>query len=93
MRLVVTILARRALLPAFGPSSAGQGLPVTPNHWCELARWLARSRADRMPDLTLRLDVRLKAVAQLSGHLAEIVSQASGPAESPRPTEPFQCEA
>jgi hypothetical protein len=36
-----------------------------------------------MPGLTLRLDVRLKAVPERSGELAEILSQASGPAVSP----------
>ena len=46
-----------------------------------------------MPDLTLRLDAPLKIVPQLSGDLAEILSQASGPAESPCPAEPFECEA
>jgi hypothetical protein len=59
----------------------------------ELAGRLGHSRADRMPNLTIRLDARLKAVPQLSGDLAQIRSQASGPAESPCPAEPVHAEA
>jgi hypothetical protein len=46
-----------------------------------------------MPNLIVRLAARLKAVAQVSGDLAEILSQTSGPAESPRPAETVHAEA
>jgi hypothetical protein len=46
-----------------------------------------------MPNVTIRLDPWLKAGRRLSGDLAEILSQASGPAESPRPAERVHAEA
>ena len=59
----------------------------------ELAKWLGLSRADSVPNLTRRLEARLKASPQLAGDLAKILRQASGPAESPRPAERVQPEA
>jgi hypothetical protein len=46
-----------------------------------------------MPDLTLRLDAPLKIVPHRSGDRAEVLSQASGPAESLCPAEPVHAEA
>jgi hypothetical protein len=46
-----------------------------------------------MPNLTIRMDARLKAVPRLSRDPAAILSQASGPPESPRPAEAVRAEA
>jgi putative transposase len=59
----------------------------------ELAEWLGLSRADSVPNLTRRLEVRLKASPRLAGDLAAILSQASGPAASSRPAERVRTEA
>ena len=59
----------------------------------ELAKWLGLSRADSVPNLTRRLEARLKASPRLAGDLAKILRQASGPAESPHPAERVQPEA
>ncbi len=51
----------------------------------QLAEWLGLSRADSVPNLTRRLDERLRASPRLSDDLAEILRQASTPAgEIPR---------
>jgi REP element-mobilizing transposase RayT len=47
----------------------------------ELARWLGLSRADSVPNLTRRLERRLKASPQLAGDLTEILSRVSASAE------------
>jgi chromosomal replication initiation ATPase DnaA len=54
----------------------------------ELATWLGLSRADRVPNLTRRLEARLKASPELSSDLAEILKQASTRATSVHRTEP-----
>ena len=59
----------------------------------ELAEWLGLSRADSVPNLTRRLVARLRASPRLAGDLAEIMSQASGPAESRRPAKRVQTQA
>ena len=46
----------------------------------ELAVWLGLSRADSVPNLTRRLEARLKAAPALPGDLAEILRRASAPA-------------
>ena len=45
----------------------------------ELAKWLGLSRADSVPNLTRRLEARLKAAPQLCDDLAEILRRASAP--------------
>jgi chromosomal replication initiation ATPase DnaA len=54
----------------------------------ELAEWLGLSRADSVPNLTRRLEARLKASPQLAGDLAEILSRVTGPAELARSEAP-----
>jgi hypothetical protein len=51
------------------------------------------SRQDAEPNLMIGLEWRLKAVPQRSGDLPEILSEASGPAESLRPAEAAHAEA
>ena len=46
---------------------------------CELAVWLGLSRADSVPNLTRRIETRLKASSELSDDLAEILKRASSP--------------
>ncbi len=46
----------------------------------QLAEWLGLSRADSVPNLTRRLEARLKASPQLSDDLAEILRRASASA-------------
>jgi hypothetical protein len=46
-----------------------------------------------MPNLTIGLDPRLKALLQQSVDLDEIQGQSSGPAESPRPAESAHARA
>jgi putative transposase len=53
----------------------------------QLAEWLGLSRADSMPNLTRRLEARLKASPRLSGDLAEILRRASEPAAGIRPAD------
>jgi hypothetical protein len=45
----------------------------------ELAAWLGLSRADSVPNLTRRIETRLKASPELSNDLAEILKRASSP--------------
>jgi len=45
----------------------------------ELAVWLGLSRADSVPNLTRRIETRLKASPELSNDLAEIFKRASSP--------------
>jgi len=51
----------------------------------ELAQWLSLSRADSVPNLTRRLEARLKASPQLAGDLAEILNRAGASAEGTAP--------
>ena len=59
----------------------------------ELAEWLGVSRADSVPNLTRRLEARLKASPRLAGDLAKTMSRANGPAESRRPAKSVQTQA
>ena len=45
----------------------------------DLAAWLGLSRADSVPNLTRRIETRLKASPELSNDLAEILKRASSP--------------
>jgi hypothetical protein len=45
----------------------------------ELAAWLRLSRADILPNLTRRIETRLKTSAELSNDLAAILKRASSP--------------
>jgi putative transposase len=45
----------------------------------ELAVWLGLSRADSVPNLTRRIETRLKASTELSNDLAAIIKQPSSP--------------
>ena len=45
----------------------------------ELAVWLGLSRADSVPNLTRRIETRLKASPELSNDLAAILKRASSP--------------
>jgi hypothetical protein len=51
----------------------------------ELAGWLGLSRADSVPNLTRRLEARLKVSPQLTKDLAAIVRRAQAPATGVRP--------
>lgn len=51
----------------------------------ELAGWLGLSRADSVPNLTRRLEARLKASPRLSEDLAEILRRATAPAGNKPP--------
>ena len=51
-----------------------------PNLVRGLAQWLGLSRADSVPNLTRRVEARLKASPQLSNELAEILRRASAQA-------------
>jgi REP-associated tyrosine transposase len=53
----------------------------------ELAEWLGLSRADSVPNLTRRLESRLKAAPGLSKELAEILRQARAPAAALSPAQ------
>ena len=53
----------------------------------QLAEWLGPSRADSVPNLTRRLEARLKASPQLSDDLAEILRRAGAPAAGRTPTD------
>ena len=55
----------------------------------QLAGWLGLSRADSVPNLTRRLEARLKASPGLSEDLAEILRRASAPAAD-KPPASFQ---
>jgi REP element-mobilizing transposase RayT len=56
----------------------------------ELAQWLGLSRADSVPNLTRRVDAKLKASSELSNDLAKILKRANAqttgkdPADAPR---------
>jgi hypothetical protein len=51
----------------------------------ELVAWLGLARADSVPNLTRRLDARLKASPALSEEMAEIFSRATAPAGNKPP--------
>jgi hypothetical protein len=54
----------------------------------ELAQWLGLSRADSVPNLTRRLEARLKASPELSKDLAEIMRQAANaPTDGAQPAD------
>jgi len=52
-----------------------------------LPEWLGLSRADSAPNLTRRLDGRLKASPRLADDLAEILRWANAPTAGIRPTD------
>jgi hypothetical protein len=59
----------------------------------QLAEWLGLSRADSVPNLTRRLEARLKASPPLSDDLAEIVRRASAPAAGIPPADVMRTDA
>ncbi len=58
----------------------------------ELAEWLGLSRADSVPNLTRRIEVRLQAAPQLSDDLAEILRRASAPGAGTGPADAIRIE-
>jgi hypothetical protein len=53
----------------------------------DLTEWLGLSRADSVPNLTRRLEARLKASPELCDDLTEILKRASAPAAAIRPAD------
>jgi len=53
----------------------------------QLTEWLGLSRADSVPNLTRRLDARLKTSPELSDDLTEILKRASEPAAGIQPAD------
>ena len=58
----------------------------------ELAGWLGLSRADSVPNLTRRLEARLKAAPLLSDDLAEILRRATAPGAGTGPADDLRRE-